>query len=132
MPTTAVAAATASLKDSQVVPERKRINATIRQQTFEWLDRKGYSYIPSQSNFFMLDTRRPGKDAIDAMARHNVVIGRVWPSMPTWVRITVGTQPEMEAFQVAFKKVMDGTAVGSLPAPAKVSRRHIDGLPIRA
>ncbi len=132
MPTTAVAAAAASLKDPQVVPERKRINAEIRQQTFEWLDRKGYSYIPSQSNFFMLDTRRPGKDAIDAMARQNIAIGRVWPTMPTWVRITVGTQPEMEAFQAAFKKVMDGTAVGSLPAPAKISRRHLDGLPIRA
>jgi histidinol-phosphate aminotransferase len=132
MPTTAVTAATASLQDSQVVPERRRINAAIRQQTFEWLDRKGYSYIPSQSNFFMLDTRRPGKDAIDAMARQNVVIGRVWPTMPTWVRVTVGTQPEMDAFQTAFKKVMDGTAVGSLTAPAKISRRNIDGLPIRA
>ncbi len=46
MPTTAVAAAIASLKDSALVPERRRINAGIRQQTFQWLDRNGYSYIP--------------------------------------------------------------------------------------
>jgi histidinol-phosphate/aromatic aminotransferase/cobyric acid decarboxylase-like protein len=26
--------------------------------------------------------------------------------MPTWVRITVGTQPEMERFQSAFAKAM--------------------------
>ena len=39
-------AATASLKDLQLVPERPRINASIRRQTFEWLDRNGYSYIP--------------------------------------------------------------------------------------
>ncbi len=106
MPVTAVVAATASLKDPQLVPERRRINASIRQQTFEWLDRNGYSYIPSESNFFLVDTKRPGKDVRDAMAKENVLIGRVWPIMPTWVRVTVGTQEEMEKFQAAFQKVM--------------------------
>jgi len=106
MPVTACAAATASLKDPQLVPERRRINASIRQQTFQWLDRNGYSYIPSESNCFLLDTKRPGKDVRDAMAKENVLIGRVWPLMPAHVRITVGTQQEMEKFQVAFQKVM--------------------------
>jgi histidinol-phosphate aminotransferase len=106
MPVTAVVAATASLKDSALVAERRRINATIRQQTFQWLDRNGYAYIPSESNCFLLDTKRPGKEVRDAMAKENVLIGRVWPIMPTFVRITVGTQPEMERFQAAFQKVM--------------------------
>jgi histidinol-phosphate aminotransferase len=109
MPVTAVVAATASLKDSALVPERRRINAGIRQQTFQWLDRNGYAYIPSESNCFMLDTKRPGKEVRDAMAKENVMIGRVWPVMPTWVRITVGTQEEMERFQAAFQKVMKGS-----------------------
>jgi histidinol-phosphate aminotransferase len=108
MPTTAVAAAIASLKDSALVPERRRINAGIRQQTFQWLERNGYSYIPSQSNCFMLDTKRPGQEVRDAMAKENVLIGRVWPVMPTYVRITVGTQEEMNRFQSAFQKVMNG------------------------
>lgn len=106
MPVTAIVAATASLKDPQLVSERRRINATIRQQTFQWLDRNGYAYIPSESNCFLLDTRRPGKEVRDAMANQNVLIGRVWPIMPTHVRITVGTQEEMEKFQAAFQKVM--------------------------
>ncbi len=106
MPITAVAAATASLKDAQLVPERRRINATIRQQTFQWLDRNGYSYIPSESNCFLLDTKRPGQQVRDAMAKENVLIGRIWPLMPTYVRITVGTQDEMQRFQEAFQKVM--------------------------
>jgi len=106
MPVTAVVAATASLKDPALVAERRRINATIRQQTFQWLDRNGYSYIPSESNCFLLDTKQPGKEVRDAMAKENVLIGRVWPVMPTYVRITVGTQEEMERFQVAFQKVM--------------------------
>jgi histidinol-phosphate aminotransferase len=106
MPVTAIVAATASLKDSSLVAERRRINAGIRQQTFQWLDRNGYAYIPSESNCFLLDTKRPGKEVRDAMAKENVLIGRVWPIMPTHVRITVGTQEEMEKFQAAFQKVM--------------------------
>jgi histidinol-phosphate aminotransferase len=108
MPTTAVVAAIASLKDTALVPERRRINATVRQQTFHWLDRNGYTYIPSESNCFMLDTKRPGQEARNAMAKENVLIGRVWPVMPTYVRITVGTPEEMEKFQAAFQKVMKG------------------------
>lgn len=106
MPVTAVVAATASLRDPSLVAERRRINASIRQQTCQWLDRSGFSYIPSESNCFMVDVKRPGQEVRDAMAKENVMIGRIWPIMPTWVRITVGTQEEMAKFQSAFQKVM--------------------------
>ncbi len=108
MPITAVVAAMASLKDPSLVPQRRRINASIRQQTFDWFGRSGFSYIPSESNCFMVDTKRPGQEVRDAMAKENVLIGRVWPIMPTHVRITVGTQEEMSRFQTAFQKVMKG------------------------
>ena len=126
MPITAVAAASASLKEPGLVPERKRINATVRQETFQWLDRNDYSHTPSESNCFLLDTKRPGKEVIDAMAEQNVFIGRIWPILPTCVRITVGTHEEMEQFQTAFQKVMRGTTAFSLPParPTRDSRRH--------
>ncbi len=127
-PVTAVAAAMASLKDPRLVPERKRINAAVREETFQWLDRNGYTYIRSQSNCFLLDTKQTAKDVIDAMTHQNVVIGRAWPVMPTWVRITVGTRPEMEQFQAAFKKVMAGTTAGRLVRPRRSSREHLDGV----
>ncbi len=131
MPVTAVAAASASLKDSQLVPDRKRINAEIRDETFQWLDRNGYSYIPSVSNCFMLDTKRPAKEVIAAMAQQNVFIGRIWPVMPTYARITVGTREEMNQFQVAFQKVMKGTVVGGLQRKEE-PLRHIDGFVLPA
>ena len=114
MPITALVAASASLKDASLVPERRRINAAVRQETFQWLDRNGYSYIPSESNCFLLDTKRPGKEVIDAMAQQKVFIGRIWPVMPTWVRITVGTHDEMQQFQTAIRKVMQGATAFSL------------------
>lgn len=112
MPVTAVAAASASLSDATLVATRKRINEQIRTATFQWLDRNGYTYIPSVSNCFLLDTKRPAKEVIAAMAQQNVVIGRVWPAMPTYTRITVGTSAEMEQFQAAFQKVMKGSVSG--------------------
>jgi len=132
MPITALVAATASLKDAQLVPERKRINARIRGEVFAWLDRNGYSYVPSESNCFMLDTKRPAKAVIDAMAKQNVYIGRIWPAWPNYTRITIGTAPEMEQFRAAFQKVMTGavtTSVGEIPQPR---RRNLDGIVIRA
>jgi histidinol-phosphate aminotransferase len=130
MPITALVAASASLKDPGLVPERRRINASIRQETFQWLDRNGYSYIPSESNCFLLETKRPGKEVIDAMAQQKVFVGRIWPVMPSCVRITVGTQEEMQKFQIAFQKVMRGTTAFAPPRlePSRSVRRN--GIPL--
>jgi histidinol-phosphate aminotransferase len=41
------------------------------------------------------------------MEKKAVYIGRVWPVWPTYVRVTVGTLADMEAFMNAFAQVMD-------------------------
>ncbi len=127
LPVTAVAAALTSLDDTTVVPERKRINAAVRSETFAWLDRNGYSYVPSVSNCFMLDTKRPAKEVIEAMAARNVFIGRAWPAWPTHVRITVGTKPEMEKFQAAFQEVMQSKPAHNAIAPTRGLWTNLDG-----
>ena len=130
MPVTALVAASASLGHKQLVPERKRINTEIREKTFAWLKNQGYSFTPSQANFFMLDTKRPVKEVIKAMADKKVFIGRPWPIWPTHARITVGTQAEMDVFQAAFAEVMkSSTSVSyALPSSSPVSGRRRDGL----
>lgn len=130
MPITAVAAATASLKDARLVAERKQINAKIREATLAWLTRNGYSYVASQSNCFMLDTRRPAKEVIAALAAQNVFVGRPWPAWPAHVRITVGTHAEMERFQEAFQRVMSGATVAKLGLPREAPRLNLDGVAI--
>jgi histidinol-phosphate aminotransferase len=127
MPITAMAAATASLKHEHLVSERKQLNAGIRQKTFDWLASQGYAYVPSESNCFMLDTKRPAKEVIDAMAKRNVYIGRPWPLWPTHVRITVGTQPEMEAFHEAFQAVMKNSATTGYAPSLNRRRSYPDG-----
>jgi histidinol-phosphate aminotransferase len=106
MPITGVAAACASLKQPDLVPARRKIIADTRNQTFEWLTAKGYKFIPSVSNCFMIDTGKPGREVMVAMQKHNVYIGRTWPVWPNYVRITVGTPAEMAKFQEAFVQVL--------------------------
>ena len=132
LPITAVAAATASLKHEHLVADRKLVNTTVRQKTFDWLGRQGYSFVPSQTNFFMLDTKRPAKEVIEAMATKNVFIGRIWPAWPTYSRITVGTQAEMDAFTSAFDAVMKNAKTVSFVRPAdpvssRRGRMYADG-----
>lgn len=106
VPITGVAAATASLRSKTVVPQRKKINADIRDDVFAFLDKKNIAFVRSEANHFMIETHRPTQQVIDAMAAQNVLIGRAWPIWPTHVRVSVGTREEMSKFKVAFAKVM--------------------------
>jgi histidinol-phosphate/aromatic aminotransferase/cobyric acid decarboxylase-like protein len=105
IPVTALACAIASLKVKNLATERRAINQRVREDTFEFLEKKRAAYIPSDANYFMLDAARPGLEFARAMAAHKVIVGRVWPLWPTKVRITIGTQEEMDKFKAAFEKV---------------------------
>ena len=116
MPITALVAASASLSDPNLVPERKKFLGDSRRETIAWLKQNNYKVIgDSQSNCFMIDTGRKGRTVIAAMQEKGVIIGRTWPIWPLAVRISVGTPAEMAKFRTAWKQVMD-----SIPAVAGV------------
>lgn len=121
LPITALAAAKASILETDLVAERKKIIGNTRMETLAWLKSEGYACTPSESNCFMLDVRRPGKEVLAAMAAKEIYIGRIWPAWPTQVRITVGTADEMMAFRKAFKEVM-ATNTAGLVAPTLPGR----------
>ena len=121
-PVTAVAAGMASLQDAELVPRRRRELATLRAEVFDWLTRKGYPFVPSVSNCFMLDAQRPTAEVIHAMQQRGVVIGRAWPAWPTHVRITIGTAEEMRRFQTAYEQVMATKSLSKVePLPQRPS-----------
>jgi len=106
LPTTGMAAANASLKVKTLIPERREKIKIIREDTLAFLEKNGYKTVPSVSNKFMVDVRRPAQDVIMALRKEKVYIGRPWPVWPTSVRISVGTTDEMAKFKTAFLKVM--------------------------
>jgi histidinol-phosphate/aromatic aminotransferase/cobyric acid decarboxylase-like protein len=88
------------------VPERRKLIGNVREDVFAFLDKHNFKYVPSVSNCFMVDVKRPGREIQSALVKEGVVIGRVWDAWPTHVRVTVGTQDEMNKFKTAFAKVM--------------------------
>jgi histidinol-phosphate aminotransferase len=106
LPVTGMVGATASLKVKDLVPKRRKIIADVREDTFAYLDKHNFKYVPSVSNKFMVDVGRPGEQVVEAMRKQKVYIGRVWSSWPTYVRVSIGTQEEMNKFKTAFSAVM--------------------------
>jgi histidinol-phosphate aminotransferase len=106
MPITSMAAASASLESKTLVPERRKLIGDVREDVLGFLEKHNFKYVPSVSNCFMVDVKRPGRQIQSAMQAEKVIIGRVWDVWPTYVRVTVGTQDEMNKFKAAFLKVM--------------------------
>ena len=105
MPITAMVGATASLKANSVVTERRKIIADIREDTFNWLTAHNVEFIPSESNCFMMNVKRNGKEFGADMTKEKVYVGRPWPVWPEWVRVTVGSKDDMTKFKAAFTKI---------------------------
>ena len=106
LPITGMAGATASLKSKDLVPVRRKIIGDVRNDVFAFMDKGGYQYIPSVSNKFMIDVGRPSGEFTLALQKEKVYIANRWPVWPTHVRVSIGTQEEMDKFKVAFTKVM--------------------------
>jgi histidinol-phosphate aminotransferase len=106
MPITGMVAASTSLQVKTLIPERRKIIGGVRDNTLEFLTAKGFTVVPSVSNKFMVDVKQPGNNIVMALRKEKIYVGRVWPIWPTYVRVSVGTQEEMNKFKAAFVKVM--------------------------
>jgi histidinol-phosphate aminotransferase len=108
MPVTATACAAASMKvGPSLMKERLLINKRNRDLAFEHLEKAGVRYIPSGTNFFMMEVKgMTGQQVGTAMAAKKVQIGRVWQEWPEMVRVTVGTYEEMGKFNAALDLVI--------------------------
>ena len=102
----ALAAASASLDDPDQVPNGQRLISEAKAFTIGELDKLGYKTIPSQANFIMFDCKRPVVPLIQTLKQRNVQVGRLFPALPNYMRLTIGKKSEMETFLGAFKEVM--------------------------
>ncbi|MDO7904393.1 pyridoxal phosphate-dependent aminotransferase [Pseudomonas sp. K1(2024)] len=96
----------ASLNDARLVPSRKAANARLRDTTLAWLTERGWRCTASQTNCFMIDLRTAAQPVIERLAEHGVLVGRVWQSWPNWMRVSVGSESDMQRFRQAFAQVM--------------------------
>jgi len=102
----ALAAATASLKDTEHVARGRKLNSEVRKIVCDELESLGYRYIPSHANFMMIDLKREVRPVISALFSRGVEVGRVFPALPNYMRVTIGTSDQMKSFMAAFREIM--------------------------
>lgn len=99
------AAALAGLGDDEFVARIRTLNAQVREYLCGELRAMRLEFIPSQTNFVMIHLGRPAQPVINALKERGVMVGRLFPSMPNHMRVTLGTADEMKIFVREFKAV---------------------------
>ena len=102
----AIAGAQGALEDDEFYKFSIAKNAEAKQYIYKTLGDMGLEYIPSHTNFVFFKTGRPIQELMEDMLKENVLVGRPFPPMLDWCRISTGTMKEMELFGNALKKVM--------------------------
>lgn len=102
----ALLAGQASLDDPTLIPSRKAHNTRLREATIAWLGERGWRCTASHANCFMIDLRQPAQPVVERLAAAGVRVGRVWPSWPNWMRVSVGDDTDMQRFREAFARAV--------------------------
>jgi histidinol-phosphate aminotransferase len=102
----AQAAAMAALDDEAHI--RYAVENNARQA--EWLERKvaalGYAVLPTWANFLSFDVRKDAREVARRLRREGFLIRPLgaWGA-PTWIRVTLGTAEQNQAFVKALASV---------------------------
>jgi histidinol-phosphate aminotransferase len=105
-------AALVSLKDPAHVAEQRRLNRETRAWLTGELAQEGRRVIPSETNFLMVEVGHDVGPVIDGMRERGIMVGRRFPSLEKWLRVSIGTRPEMEAFLTSFRAVVPRASAG--------------------
>ncbi len=97
--------AVAALKDKTYEAKLKQLNKQIRDKTTNELKTMGYEVIPSQTNFFMVNVKKEVTQVGEEFLKKGLLVGRKFPPMNEWLRVSVGTEDEMNRFTKAFKEL---------------------------
>jgi len=91
-------AASAALDDVEYVRFGVKRNATDRQEFMTQARARKLDPIDSQTNFVMFDPLRSPNLVIEHLKQHNILIGPQYPALASYVRVSLGTPPEMQEF----------------------------------
>jgi histidinol-phosphate aminotransferase len=96
-------AAIASLGDPDLIERGRASNTRARQILYDALHELDLEYLPSQANFVM--HRIPGDLSAyqQRMRERGILVGRPFPPMLTYNRVSVGLPAEMEEFVGALR-----------------------------
>lgn len=101
----AAQAAVAALQDTAEMQSATRRNAADRQEFFTQAVRRGLKPIPSFANFAMTEAGRPANQVMNHFKQNGILIGRRFPGMESFVRISFGKPAEMQKFWTVWDRL---------------------------
>ncbi|MFC1573274.1 aminotransferase class I/II-fold pyridoxal phosphate-dependent enzyme [Candidatus Eisenbacteria bacterium] len=109
-----IEAARAALTDSQHITDSVTLNEQAKQYCYSELTAMGLEYIPSESNFFMVDVG--SANYVHSELEDRGIKVRTYQSMPDHIRVSTGTMQEMEDFIAALLEILSADVpAGAIP-----------------
>jgi histidinol-phosphate aminotransferase len=99
----AAAAALACFDDVPYTRRSLDINAQGLRLAYRTLDELNVEYLPSHANFVLHRIAAPHDDYMAAMLEHGVRVGRAFPPMTSWNRVSIGLPDEMAQWADAVR-----------------------------
>lgn len=84
-------AAMAALDDEDFYRESLERNAESQRMIYQALDQLNLQYVKSHGNFVFFQAQRNISGLIEEMKKENVLIGRPFPPLTDWCRLSTGT-----------------------------------------
>ncbi|MCE9601089.1 MAG: aminotransferase class I/II-fold pyridoxal phosphate-dependent enzyme [Gemmatimonadetes bacterium] len=91
----ALATAAATIGDHAHIADEQRKNREAKAFTRAFFEGAGYKVGPSDTNFLMIDLRRDPQPVRAACRQQGIAVGRPFPPLDTWLRLSIGTMDEM-------------------------------------
>jgi len=100
-------AALAALKDKDFLQKSKKNNESGKKYLYNAFEEMGLEYIPTQANFIMVNIGRDSRQIFSELLKYGIIVrsGDIF-KMDNWLRVTIGTPEQNQAFINALKKVL--------------------------
>lgn len=100
-----LAGALSSLDDDATMKVAAQRNAADRNEFSKQAASRNVTLVPSYANFFMVKTGRPVKEMMAGFQKQGILIGRPFPPMLDWIRVSLGMPGEMKVFWTAWDQM---------------------------
>lgn len=100
-----LAGAVAALEDKEFYNYSLKMNNEAKEYIYEVAGELGMRTIKSHTNFVFVETGMDEAKLVDKMLAHNVRVGRPFPPLNNWCRVSTGTMEDMDKWGEAMRKV---------------------------
>ena len=102
----ALAAATASIADHDHIALEQRRNRDAKAFTRAFFEKAGFEVGASEANFVMVDIKRDMRPVREACRKEGIAVGRPFPPLTNYLRISIGTMEEMQRAAEVLRRAL--------------------------